>query len=161
MIRAEMIRAEMISGFTPTWYPQRRGVGQHVPGGYGHLVQNCKVKGFRCSRGRVPVQICSGLKDRGCLARPSGTDSPDSWEQNCSERLLEQGTCANLFRLKDSDALQCLQGRIRRTRGNRIAAKGCQGWMWVQIRGRIITRIITTSRRGCRYRILVVTSQSR
>ena len=71
---SEMIRAEMISGFTPTWYPQRRGVGQHVPGGYGHLVQNCKVKGFRCSRSRVRVQICSGLKDRGCPARSSGTD---------------------------------------------------------------------------------------
>ena len=53
---SEMIRAEMISGFTPTWYPQRRGVGQHVPGGYGHLVQNCKVKGFRCSRRRLPPQ---------------------------------------------------------------------------------------------------------
>ena len=105
----------MISGFTPTWYPQRRGVGQHVPGGYGHLVQNCKVKGFRCSRrrvsranlfraegwrvpckafrdgsvrtrgnriaadccwSRVRVQICSGLKDRGCLARPSGLYPP-------------------------------------------------------------------------------------
>ena len=64
----------MISGFTPTWYPQRRGVGQHVPGGYGHLVQNCKVKAFDVAEEGYPVQICSGLKDRGCLARSSGLD---------------------------------------------------------------------------------------
>ena len=66
----------MISGFTPTWYPQRRGVGQHVPGGYGHLVQNCKVKAFDVAEEGYPVQICSGLKDRGCLARPSGLNPP-------------------------------------------------------------------------------------
>ena len=134
---SEMIRAEMISGFTPTWYPQRRGVGQHVPGGYGHLVQNCKVKGFRCSRRRLPpqtvlkvsarveksvphyrgdnefsilaggtftfktvspVQICSGLKDRGCLARPSGRIRQDSREQNCSGLLPELDVGANLWK---------------------------------------------------------------
>ena len=85
----------MISGFTPTWYPQRRGVGQHVPGGYGHLVQNCKVKGFRCSWSRVRVQICSGLKDRGRPARPSGLDPSGLAEQNCSGLLLGMDVGAN------------------------------------------------------------------
>lgn len=82
----------MISGFTPTWYPQRRGVGQHVPGGYGHLVQNCKVKAFDVAEEGYPVQICSGLKDRGCLARSSGTD-PSGLARTELQRIAVRDGC--------------------------------------------------------------------
>ncbi len=48
------------------------------------MLPNAKDISFRIARSKAsdvvwegyPMQICSGLKDRGYLARPSGTDSP-------------------------------------------------------------------------------------
>ena len=64
----------MISGFTPTWYPQRREWGNTFPEVMDISFRIARSKASDVAGEGSPVQICSGLKDGGYLARPSGTD---------------------------------------------------------------------------------------